>query len=119
MTRPFTSRRFLEAATLIRQDPGSRVNGRWMPGQESRTDITVVSAPPDAAKMRDVLPEGARLSESRTFWIEGVEVMPGRTGANAAEGDVVEYGSARYMTHPVEEWPGFVEVLGIREEVQV
>ncbi len=108
----------MEPATLIRQEPGQRVNGRWVPGQEVLTDITAVSAPPDAAKMRDVLPEGTRLSESRTFWIEGVEIESVRVGANATEGDVIEYDGTRYKAHHVESWPGFVEVLGIREEAQ-
>ncbi len=117
MSRPFANRRFLEPGTLIRQEPGGdNEYGEWVPGQETRTEITVVSAPPDAAKMRDVLPEGARLSESRTFWIEGVEVKPVRVGTGATEGDVIEYKGTRYRAYQVEEWPGFVEVLGVREE---
>ena len=118
MSRPFTSRRFQEPAVLVRQEPGQRVNGRWEPGTETRTDITLVSAPPDAAKIRDVLPEGARLSESRTFWTGGVEVKPVRVGSDATEGDVIEYQGIRYRAYQVEEWPGFVEVLGVREEEQ-
>ena len=118
MTRPFTSKRSQEPATLIRQEPGSRVNGRWVPGQETETDITVVSAPPDAAKMRDMLPEGTRLSESRMFWIEGVEIQPVRLGTDATEGDMVEYKGVRYRAHNVEDWGDFVEALGIREEGQ-
>ena len=118
MSRPFTSSRFGEPATLIRQAPGQHVNRRWVPGQETLTEITVVSSPPNAATMRDVLPEGARLSASRMFWIEGVEVKPVRVGTDATEGDVIEYESTRYRAHHVEEWPGFVEVLGVREEAQ-
>ena len=119
MSRPFANRRFLEPATLIRQEPGGdNEYGEWVPGQETRTDITVISAPPDAAKMRDVLPEGARLSESRTFWIAGVEVKPVRVGTGATEGDVIEYKGTRYRVSHVEQWPGFVEVLGVREEGQ-
>ncbi len=119
MRKPFANRRFLEAATLIRQEPGGdNEYGEWVPGQETRTDITIVSAPPDAAKMRDILPEGARLSESRMFWIDGVEVKPVRVGTGATEGDVIEYKGTCYRVQHVEEWPGFVEVLGVREEVQ-
>ena len=115
MNRPITSRRFRESATLIRQQSGQRVNRRWVPGAETRTEITVVSAPSDAAKMRDLLPEGARLSESRTFWIEGSDVQPVRIGDNATEGDVIEYQDTRFRVQHVESWPGFVEVLGARE----
>ena len=119
MRKPFASPRFHRIATLIRQEPGGdNEYGEWVSGQETRTDITVVSAPPDAAKMRDVLPEGTRLSESRTFWIDGVEVKPVKVGLNATEGDVIEYKGTRYRVNHVEQWPGFVEVLGVREEGQ-
>ena len=119
MRKLFANRRFLEAATVIRQEPGTdNEYGEWGSGQETRTDITVVSAPPDAAKMRDVLPEGTRLSESRTFWIAGVEVKPVKVGLNATEGDVIEHKGTCYRVQHVEEWPGFVEVLSVREEVE-
>ena len=119
MSRPFASPRFHRIATLIRQEPGGdNEYGEWVPGQETLTDITVISAPPDAAKTRDVLPEGVRLSESKIFWIAGVEVKPVRVGTGATEGDVIEYKSTRYRVNHVEQWPGFVEVLGVREEGQ-
>ena len=118
MSRPFVSSRFQEPATLIQRGPDEIVNRRPVPGAERRTDITVVSAPPDAAKMRQMLPEGTRLTESRTFWIEGVKVEPVGVGANASGGDVIEYGGVSYRAQHVEAWPGFVEVLGIRGEGQ-
>ena len=119
MSRPFANRRFLEPATLIRQEPGSwNQYGEWVVGSVVQTGLTLVSAPPDGAKMRDVLPEGSRLSESRMFWIEGVEVKPVRVGTGATEGDVIEYKGTRYRVNHVEQWPGFVEVLGVREEGQ-
>ena len=119
MSRPFVSSRLQEPATLIRQEPGTdNEYGEWVPGQETRTDITVVSAPPDAARMREMLPEGTRLTESRTFWIAGVEVKPVRIGADATEGDVIEHQGTCYRVQHVEEWPGFVDVLGVREEGQ-
>ena len=118
MRKPFANRRFLEPATLIQRGPDEIVNRRPVPGAEKRTDITVVSAPPDAAKMRQMLPEGTRLTESRTFWIAGVTVEPVRVGANASGGDVIEHKGTRYRVQHVEEWPGFVEVLGVRGEGQ-
>ena len=92
MSRFFASKRLKEPATLIQRGPDEIVNRRPVPGAEKRTEITVVSAPPDAAKMRQMLTEGTRLTESRTFWIEGVKVEPVRVGANASGGDVIEYG---------------------------
>ena len=118
MSRPFVSSRLQEPATLIQRGPDEIVNRRPVPGAEKRTDITVVSAPPDAAKMRQMLPEGTRLTESRTFWIEGVTVEPVGVGANASGGDVIEYGGVSYRAQHVEAWPGFVEVLGVRGEGQ-
>ena len=117
MRRPFANR-VKEPATLIQRGPDEIVNRRPVPGAEKRIDITVVSAPPDAAKMREMLPEGTRLTESRTFWIEGVTVEPVGVGANASEGDEIEYRGVSYRAKHVEPWPGFVEVLGIREEGQ-
>ena len=116
MSRPFASPRFHRIATLIRQEPGGdNEYGECVPRQETRTEITLISAPPDAGKTRGVLPEGVRLSESRMFWIAGVEVKPVRVGTDATEGDVIEYKGIRYRAYQVEGWPGFVEVLGVRE----
>ena len=120
MPRPFTSRRFMEKAVLIRQAPGENNDyGEWTPGPETRADIRVVSAPPSAATRRDVLPEGARLQHWRTFWFEG-QAQPLRVGANATDGDVIEYGGIRYRIRQVQDWRshGFVEALGVREEGQ-
>ena len=57
MRKPFANR-LQEPATLIQRGPDEIVNRRPVPGAERRTDITVVTAPPDAAKMREMLPEG-------------------------------------------------------------
>ena len=113
-------RRFGEPAALIRQVPGDyNGHGEWEPGAEARTDITVVSAPPSAATARDVLPEGARLQDWRTFWFGGA-AAPLRVGAGQTEGDVIEYSGIRYRIRHVQDWQphGFVEALGVREEGQ-
>ena len=105
---------------LIRQAPGETDDhGEWVPGAETRTPLTVVSAPPSAATQRDILPEGARLQEWRTFWFEG-QAQPLRVGANATDGDVIEYGGVRYRIRQVQDWRphGFTEALGVREEGQ-
>ena len=105
---------------LIRQAPGDvNEHGEWVPGAETRTEITLVSAPPSAATQRNVLPEGARLQDWRTFWFEG-QAEPLRVGAKATDGDVIEYGGIRYRIHPVQDWRphGFAEALGEREEGQ-
>ena len=122
MTIPIADSRFAEKAKLIRQGPGHRdERGRWAPGdEEPPEEVSVVTAPPSSAAMRDVLPEGARLSETRTFWIDGDNLKPMRAGANATEGDVIVYEGFRYRVRHVEEWTkeGFVEALGVREDGQ-
>ena len=111
MSRPFTSKRFRRSATLIRQEPGGdNEYDEWVPGQETRTDITVVIAPP---RRREDSGCAARRSAAL-----GVEVKPVRVGTGATEGDVIEYKGTRYRVNQVEQWPGFVEVLGVREEGQ-
>ena len=117
MSRPFVSSRLQEPATLIQRGPDEIVNRRPVPGAEKRTGYHRGGAHrPTLPKMRQMLPEGTRLTESRTFWIAGVTVEPVGVGANASGGDVIEYGGVSYRAKHVEPWPGFVEVLGIREE---
>ncbi len=120
MTRPFMSLRFRESTVLIRQEPGSRNEfGEWVPGAETETELDVVSAPPSAATVRDVLPEGARLHDWRTFWFEH-SARPLRVGQGQTDGDVIEYAGIRYRIRHVQDWQphGFVEVLAVREEGQ-
>ena len=113
-------RRFGESAVLVRQATGKPNDyGEWVPGRESGTPLSVVSAPPSAGTLRNVMPEGDRLQDWRTFWIEGA-AEPVRVGAAPTEGDVIEYHEIRYRIRQVEDWwpHGFVEVLGVREEGQ-
>ena len=104
---------------LIQQAAGSYIAGKWEPGAETRTALTVVSAPPSGATARDVLPEGARLRDARTFWLEE-HAEPIRVGEGQTEGDIIEYDSTRFRISDVQDWRphGFIEVLGIREENQ-
>ena len=120
MSRSFVSpqylRRFGELAVLIQQR-GHASRGRWIPDEETRTPLTVVSAPASHAAMRDVLPEGARLSDWRQFWF-AMQSDPVRIGEEQADGDAIEYQGVRYMLRQVADWGQFVEVLGVREEGQ-
>ena len=120
MSRPITSRRFREAATLIRQEPG-RWNdyGEWEEGAAQRTDIVLASSPLGLGARREDLPEGARIENSRRFYLE-VEAAPVRTGEPATEGDVIEYADLRWRIKRVVDFRphGFVEALGVREEGQ-
>ena len=106
-----------EPATQIRQAPGQYVRGRWQPGEETATAINVVSAPPSAATRREILPEGARLRDWRTFWFDA-PAAPLRVGEGQTDGDVILYKGVRYRLRQVADWGQFVEALGIREERQ-
>ena len=119
MTRPITSPRFRERATLI-QESGSYGNGGgWISGAVTRSQVIVVSAPPNAATVRNIAPEGARIQDMRMFWVEQ-ETKPLRVGANQTDGDVIEYNGLRYRIRHVHDWRphGFVEALGVREDGQ-
>ena len=111
------SARYRESATLIKQAAGSRVAGVWTPGAETSTAITVESAPPSGARVRDIQPDGARLQDWRMFWIY-TDVEPLRVGTGQTDGDVVLYDGIRYrVRHTADYRPhGPVEVLGVRPD---
>ena len=120
MSRPITSPRFAETAVLIRQEEGTYNRyGEWEPGEETRTEVVLTSAPLSPAARREDLPEGARIENSRRFWLEE-PVEPVRTGEGATEGDVIEYAELRWRVKRVQDFRphGFVEVLAVREEGQ-
>ena len=120
MSRHTIGKRFRETATLIRHEPGAyNEYGEWVSGAEVPMEVTVVSAPTDAATVRNVLPEGVRLQDARRFWLPD-HPQPVRLGAEASSGDILQYAGVRYRVHHAEDWRphGFVEVLAIREEGQ-
>ncbi|MCY3784574.1 MAG: hypothetical protein OXG79_12440 [Chloroflexi bacterium] len=107
LTRP--SSRYQEPAVLIRQAPGERVGGRAAPGPESRTSITIETAPAPTGMVRDVAPEGARLQDWRVFYAYvGVALLHLTAGA-----DEIEYGGRRYRVRTVRDYRphGPIEVL--------
>ncbi len=118
--RPVRTSPWREYATLIQQSPGTRSEtGHWLPGVETATSVLLVSAPPSGSAKRDVLPEGARLSDLRQFWLDQT-ARPLRVGEGQTDGDVIVYGGVRYRVRYVEDWgpDGCIEALGVREEGQ-
>ncbi len=122
MTMQIAKSRFAETGQIIRQERGHRIaDGTFQAGPEQEPEeVSLVSAPPSAAVMRDIVPEGGRLSESRMFWIDTDDLKPMRVGFNATDGDRIEYEGKRYRIKHVEDWTreGFVEVLAVREDGQ-
>lgn len=112
------SARYRESATLIKQAAGDyNEYGEWVPGAETSSAITVESAPPSGARVRDIQPDGARLQDWRTFWLY-TDVEPLRVGTGQTDGDVVQYDGIRYRVRHVADYRphGPVEVLGVRPD---
>ena len=112
-------RSFSEPATLIRAGEGGRNEvGEWVPGVDEETDVRATVAPvtaEDAAETREVLPEGARLSDARRFWLrQPVEAIR----AGTTDGDCLRYAGTEYRVLQVMDWSrgGFVEALAVREQ---
>lgn len=121
MTLQTIGQRWAEDAALVTEAPGRRNDyGEWVAGDTSRTDIRPVTAPPNTATMREVLPEGTRLEDARTFWLDGPDIAPVRAGAQGAAADVIEYQGTRFRVHMVQDWRPHagLEIHAIREESQ-
>ncbi len=110
---------FSEPAAVIREGKGHYNDfEEWVPGEDEETDVRLTVAPvtaQDAAEMREVLPEGARLSDARRFWLrEPVEAIR----AGTTDGDRVRYKGTEYRVLQVMDWSraGFVEALAVREQ---
>ena len=119
----FASRHILEPATVIRQAAGDFVpGGRFVPGSTTSEDIELVAAPVGASSSgtwRNVMPEGARVSDWREFWLPPT-VKPLRVGARKTGPDVIIYEDTRYCMFASRPWTkhGFIAALGVREEGQ-
>ena len=121
-SRVIKGRAFGEDAFIIRQTPGEYNEfGEWVPGTEEQIPIRLSSAPTqfvnEFSEMRDVLPEGARISDVRKFWLtENVEAL--RVGDSATGGDRILYKETRFRVLLVRDFDphGFIEALAVREE---
>lgn len=116
--RPFTSTHLTEAAVWRRQAAGARnAYGEFVPGAGTDRDIRVISAPGGAS--RDPLPEGQRLSDMRTFWLDKT---PTRGASDAAalssdpprQADVIVYGGAVWRINETLDWGDFWELRTLR-----
>ena len=120
--RPFTSRNhhLTEDAVWRRQAAGARnAYGEFVHGAVSNSNIRVITAPGGAS--RDPLPEGQRLSDMRTFWLDK---SPSRGAADAAalranpptEADVIVYSGAAWRINDVLDWGDFWELRTLRTD---
>ena len=112
---------WFEPATLVQEAPGSRNDfGEWVSGAKTSTAIQVITAPSSGGMSRLTVPEGARLTDYRTFYVSDVLPLPLRVGAKQSGADVILYDGTAYCVKDVDDWRphGFAEVLAVRAEGQ-
>jgi len=102
--------------TVSVQTAGSRsASGVWMPDAPTTTTMLAATTPLTGEE-RDVLPESARLSDARRFWLT-TPAEPLRVGAaGPTEGDLIEYDGVSWRVLRAESWPGYWVVVGVRGE---
>ena len=119
MTLARIGNRWAEDAVLIRQQPGRYERGLWVESEPERIALQAITAPASMATVRDVLPEGTRVQDARTFWVDGVEVAPLRPESGTTA-DEIEYQGTRYRVQEVQDWrpDAGLEIHAIRVEGQ-
>ena len=114
----------LDSAILIRHAPGSRnAYGEWVEGAETVTDIQVVSQPGASGRDRDMVPEGIRETDIRSFIIP-VDVLPVEEDGSEQTGpDLIEYNGERFEIMTSSDWRDAVDTgaehvsgIGIRRK---
>jgi len=110
-------RYFPDRATVRLQTGGHRNDyGEWVPGAAD-TRVELVASTPLSGEERRELPEGARETDARKFWLtDDSEVQPIRTGANPTEGDLIVWEGTVYRAIRAEQWPGYWQVIAVRGE---
>ena len=110
--------RFLEGVVLEQEGAGATVHrGTRTPGPVERFNVNVVSAPltyQDAAGFRDVLREGTRLSDTRKFWFDNLQVRTTEAARSIRSlrirADDITGRPAGGIAGDIIEWPGSVSV---------
>ena len=112
--RVMRRRNLRETARLLRQTDGSRDEfGEFVKGMEEAIDVEVVTAP-ITGRDRQVLPEGLRDRDLRTFWLqETVEAV--EEGTDGHGGDRIEYDGSTWQVMLVENWGGFSQAVTVRQ----
>ena len=100
---------------LRRQSPGGfNQFGEFEPGTVTETAVQVVTAPV-SGEDRQVLPEGLRERNVRTFWLtEAVDAVV--EGSDGETGDQIVFDGVTYQVFQVDDWAGaFVECRGVAQ----
>ena len=105
-----------EPAMLMQQGQGHRVDGRWVPGPVTSSNISVVTVPPGEAEAVIFAQEGARLNDAIIFYTKGTNINSLRYGADQAEGDTILYQGRHWNVLNVQPWYhfGFSVIMATR-----
>lgn len=94
--------RFGATYSVRRRDPGSYVDGNWVPAG-SYTDFDIVaSIQPIKGRELELLPMGQRTTEAVTIYTKS-GLRP-TIEKQDVKGDLVSYKGRQYEVHKVEEW---------------
>lgn len=112
---------------LVREAPGTRNEfGEYVPGATTNTTLSAVVQPiglQGGGTVRNILPEGATLSDYR--WIDILvdddqDVRPLRVGTNQTGSDVFQYDGFSWEIFDENVWDknGHVEAVIVRKDAQ-
>ena len=121
--RVIQGHRFGERAVLVQQ-ANVRLRGQTVKGAVVTTKVRLASAPLTVQSlytMREVLPEGLRLSQARQFWMvtpRSKYVLPIRVEGEKSTGDIIRYRETdfRVIYHTDYSEEGFIEIIGSRPD---
>lgn len=109
--RHYGSPSFMPVDVVVQSSGSRNEYGEFVAGATTTTEMHAVTTPLGGEE-RDVLPESARLSDVRLFWLtESVEPLRALT-----EGDRIIWEGTTYTALRAERWPGHWRVMGVRGE---
>ena len=108
--------------TLTQQATGSRVGGLWIDGVETSTTLRG-SVQPSTDNERLQLPEGERVSEAITVYINTTDkdaIRPIKVGVSQSESDIITVDNLNYAVRSVTPWFDFghIQAIAVRLEDQ-
>lgn len=108
-----TFKRHGEPVTVTTTTPGFRNdNGEWQAGNE-HTTATMASVEPMGADAADQIPTGARLEDTRIFFIDPSITGISSGGAETAATTIM-YAGNNYRAAKVESWSKYTKIIATR-----
>ena len=105
--RVLRSPNLTQTGQLYRQGDGSRNEyGEWESAGFTEHDVRYATAP-TSGSTREILPEGLREKDLRSFWLTAATKAVSET----TEGDVISHNGRYYRVAMMLNWDGFREVV--------